>query len=235
MYSRLISLKNKFFDSLKFDKERKIRHHLFKINSNNENNFFDYGVGYFYQSSYSLNINGLRDSKFRKDIINIDNFTKKKRILDIGTNSGFLLLDLENNFHYALGVDYNPKLIEIANAAKNYLNITNIEFKVENFETVVINEKFDVILSLANHHTYDQGISSTKNYFEKITSLLNKDGILVLEGHHPQIESEKDFQEILDHLSSKYEIIDKKKYNINNFFDNGRNLTILKKTTSPMK
>ena len=113
----------------------------------------------------------------------------------------------------------------------NYLNITNIEFKVENFVTAVIDEKFDIILSLANHHTYDQGISSTKNYFEKITSLLNKDGILVLEGHHPQIESEKDFQEILDHLSSKYEIIDKKKYSINNFFDNGRNLTILKKTT----
>jgi cyclopropane fatty-acyl-phospholipid synthase-like methyltransferase len=229
MYSRLLSLKNKFLDYFKFDEKRELRSQLLKINSKINTNFFDYGVGYFYQSSNVLNINGLRNSKFRKEKINIADLTYGKKLLDIGTNSGFLLLELKNNFSYALGIDYNPKLIEIANAAKNYLNISNIDFRSENFETQIINEKFDIILSLANHHTFDKGITSTENYFKKIIQILNSNGILIFESHHPQIESEKEFLKFIDFLSSDFEILRKDKYQTKNFFDNGRSFAILKK------
>ena len=120
MYSRLISFTNKLLDYLKFDSKRNIRKKLIQINSDKDISFFDYGVGYFYQSSFSLNIRGLRDSKYRKDLLDISRFTKDKNLLDIGTNSGFLLMDLENNYNYAIGIDYNPQLIKVANEAKNF-------------------------------------------------------------------------------------------------------------------
>ena len=59
MNSRLISLKNKILDNLKFDDKKQIRSLLLKINSRVDPNFLDYGVGHFYQSSNILNISGL--------------------------------------------------------------------------------------------------------------------------------------------------------------------------------
>ena len=109
MYSRIISIKNKFLDYFNFDKNRNIRKYLTSTYKKKNNQFFYYVVGY-----------------------------------------------------------YNPQLIESANKSKEYLEIKNIDFKVQNFEKDTIKEKFDIILSLANHHTYDKGISSTDLYFEKI-------------------------------------------------------------------
>ena len=99
MNSRLISLKNKILDNLKFDDKKQIRSLLLKINSRVDPNFLDYGVGHFYQSSNILNKSGLSDSKYRKEQLNIENFTHDKNLLDIGTNSGFFLLELKNNFN----------------------------------------------------------------------------------------------------------------------------------------
>ena len=228
MYSRAISFKNKILDFLNFDENRTIRKDLSLINNKN-NNFFDYGVGYYYQSSDKLGLRGLRNSLFRKKQLNIEKLTIGKSILDIGTNSGFLLFELENNFKYALGIDYNPKLIEIAKKSKNYLNLNNIEFKIQDFQSNEINEKYDIILSLANHHTYDKGITSTKDYFEKILKIISQDGYLIFEGHHPLIENDEDFWNILGQIKDQFTIIEKKKYKTKNFFDNGRNLVILKK------
>ena len=113
MYSRAISLKNSILDYFKFDKHRSIRKELKKQNSNAYEDFFDYGAGYFYQSSNVLCINGLRDSKFRKQKIDIEKFTFGKRILDIGTNSGFLLLELNL---------LPPSKILFSFLSKNFLN-----------------------------------------------------------------------------------------------------------------
>lgn len=228
MYSNIISIKNKILDSLNFDKNRKIRKDLSLINNKNDN-FFDYGVGYYYQSSDKLGLRGLRDSLFRKKQINIEELTIGKRILDIGTNTGFLLFEFENNFKYALGIDYNPKLIDIANRSKDYLKINNIEFKTQDFQSCEINEKYDIILSLANHHTYDKGITSTNDYFKKILKIISQDGYLIFEGHHPLIENDGDFYKILDQIKDQFIVVEKKKYKTNNFFDDGRNLVILKK------
>ena len=117
----------------------------------------------------------------------------------------------------------------MANTAKNYLNIKNINFKTENFASNKINEKFDIVLSLANHHTFDEGISLTENYFKKIINLLNINGMLVLESHHPQIESLEKFMQYINSLKIYFDIERIIKYKTDNFFDNGRSLAILKK------
>ena len=103
-----------------------------------------------------------------------------------------------------MGIDYNPKLIEIAKKSKNYLNLNNIEFKTQDFQSNGINEKYDIILSLANHHTYDKGITSTKDYFEKILKIISQDGYLIFEGHHPLIENDEDFWNILGQIKDQF-------------------------------
>ena len=227
----MIQVGRQILDSLNFDKDRKIRKDLSLINLRKDKNFFDYGVGYFYQSFGKLKIRGLRDTLYRKEIINLDKFTQNKKILDIGTNSGFLLMELNNNFNNALGIDYNPKLIQLANKVKDYLQISNINFKTINFETENIDGPFDVVLSLANHHTYDGGISSTEKYFQKIFSLLNSEGILVIESHHPKLETTEKFMNLIESLNNDYKILCEIKYRSKNFLDDGRTTVILQKTT----
>ena len=64
----------------------------------------------------------------RVESLNLSEFTSNKSILDIGTNTGFLLFQMDNNFHRCEGIDWNPTLINVANEVKNYLNISNIFF-----------------------------------------------------------------------------------------------------------
>ena len=56
---------------------------------------YDYGCGYFYQSCETINLSGLRSSK--KEFLNysINDLIKNKDILDVGTNTGFLLFEFE--------------------------------------------------------------------------------------------------------------------------------------------
>ena len=79
---------------------------------------------------------------------------------------------LENIFKNAIGIECNPKLIEVALKVKSFLNIKNVFFVKSDFLKHNFNNKrFDFILSLAGHATYDKGISSTDLYFEKCNQL----------------------------------------------------------------
>jgi len=90
-------------------------------------------------------------------------------------------------------------------------------------------KKYDVILSLANHHIYDGGITDTKLYFNKIKSLLNPGGEIYLESHHPQIETEEVFYGLYKkYLSENFKILRNMKYENKNFLDNGRSFLLLK-------
>lgn len=227
MNSKTISLINRLIDYLKFDKHRKIRIEIASIK--NELDQYDYGEGYFYQSLSKINLSGLRNTKDRKNFLNITEYTKNKKILDIGTNSGFLLFELDNNFKYALGIDYNPSLIKIGNIVKKYLNIKNIELKCENIYEINHEQKYDIVLSLANHSTFDNGINETDRYFKKVYALIKKNGILIFESHHPQYESLDIFDKYLKELLKYYKLIEQGVYNTKNFYDNKRKFVILKK------
>ena len=110
------------------------------------------------------------------------------------------------------------------------MNIKNINFYPEDFLEIKLENKYDLILSLANHSTYDKGISNTKLYFEKIHSLLNNNGILVIESHHPKYEDLTNFKKIIiDNFNKDLKIIKKGKYQFNNFYDDGREFYILHK------
>ena len=230
--SKLISNVNKFIDSLKFDKHRSFRKEIYNCLKENDKDKYDYGNGYFYQSLESINLSGLRNSKKRLKEYNLSKFTFNSKILDIGCNSAFLICQLEQNFKYCLGIEWNNNLINIGKKTVNYLNFKNIDLINADFLNYDFqNSKFDVIFSFANHSTYDKGIISSSDYFDKCDKLLYEKGKLIIESHHPNYENEKAFVNIINKITEKYNYnqILKKTININNFYDNGRILVILQK------
>ena len=55
---------------------------------------YDYGEGYFYQSCKPLRITGFRSTEIRIKDMDLRNLLKGKRVLDIGTNAGFIPLEI---------------------------------------------------------------------------------------------------------------------------------------------
>ena len=178
--SRFYSKINKFIDNLKFDKHRNFKKKIKVIKKNRDINNTDYGSGYFYQSLKNINLSGLRNTSYRVKKLGINKYITNKKILDIGTNCGSILFELEANFYSALGVDHNKNDIKIANLTKKYLNKQKIVFLNQDFLKLSTKYKFDVILSLANHNTYDKGVVDSNLYINKILKHLNEKGIIFL-------------------------------------------------------
>jgi hypothetical protein len=228
--TKLTSIINRVFDQLKFDNFRNLRKGAYLTLVNNENkSFFDYGLGYFYQSIECINLTGLRNSKKRIVDLDLDNLTENQIVLDIGSNIGAISIELESNFKHFDNIEYNKSLNLVGEYISKNLSKTNISFISDDFIKYSFNKKYNVILSLANHTTFDGGISDSEVYFNKIESLLLIGGILILESHHPKYEDISKFKEIVNTLKNKFIIINSGKYNFNNFYDDGRVFYILKK------
>ena len=226
--SKIISFFNFVHHKLIY-KHRSIRNKIYNIISQNKNNLYDYGEGFFYQSVPPISLKGLRDTKKRINKLNLNNYLKNSTFLDIGTNIGSIPLSLNNEFIFGIGIDHNETTIEVAQEIRKYLNIKKIEFISGDFLNYEFNKTFDVILSLANHSTFDEGIKNTELYFNKIYSLLKKNGILIIESHNPLYEKSEIYLEIIKNLKDYYETIEYGKYDFGNFYDKNRLFHILKK------
>ena len=226
--SKIISFFNFVHHSLNY-KHKPIRNKIYNIISQNRDNLYDYGEGFFYQSVPPISLKGLRDTKKRILKLNLNNYLKNSTFLDIGTNIGSIPLSLNNEFIFGLGIDHNKTTIEVAQAIQEYLNIKKIEFIPGDFLNYEFNKTFDVILSLANHSTFDEGIRNTELYFNKIYSLLKKNGILIVESHNPLYEKSEIYLEIIKNLEVHYETIEHGKYDFGNFYDKDRLFHVLKK------
>ena len=208
---------------------KSIRNKIVQIIKLNKNNLYDYGEGFFYQSIPSIGLKGLRDTTKRISKLNLHNCLKNSKFLDIGTNVGSIPLSINNEFKFGIGIDHNEITIKVAQEIQNYLKISNLKFFKGDFLNYTFEENFDVILSLANHSTFDEGIKDTNAYFDKINSLLNKNGILIIESHNPSFEKSEDYTKIINHLKNFYNIIEYGVYDFGNFYDKGRIFHILKK------
>src|SRR5690606_36152093 len=131
-----------------------------------------------------------RDTEERIEKLDLKNIVKGQEILDIGTNAGFLLLNLASEMRRGTGIEINPYLIDTADAVRRHLDVDNAEFKCTAFEDFSGEEgRFDVVLSLANHSTYDGNTrQSIEEYFRKCAALMNDKGIFLFESHAPEIE-----------------------------------------------
>ena len=191
---------------------------------------YDYGEGYFYQSFDDLNITGYRNTKERLNKLDLFEITKNKNVLDIGCNAGFVILSLSKVIKSGYGFDINPYLIEIANTVKNHLNISNCDFLDSTFEELPSNENYDVVLSLANHSTFDNNTKhNLDEYFIKCSNFLKIGGLLVFESHPPILEDENKIKENIKIISQNFKILDITKYEFTRFLDKNRTYILAEK------
>ena len=195
-----------------------------------EYSHYDYGEGYFYQSFPSAYISGFRDTTERVKHLGLREITKNKSVLDIGCNTGFILISLADTYKSGFGFDFNPYLIEIANATKSFSKINNTNFSASSFEDINIEESYDVVLSLANHSTYDGNTKQDlDSYFKRISDVLNKDGIMVFESHPPAIENTEQLDKTLGAIRKIFQIEKIFKLPLKGFLDKNRTYVIAKK------
>ena len=219
-YYRLLHLIN-------FDSHRNFRKKLILQNSSKKDNLYDYGEGMFNQSMPPIKLNGLRDTKKRIKKLRLDYYLQDKTVLDIGTNIGAIPLSVKKNFKEFVGIDHNSDVIDIANKVRDYLDIKNIKFICGDFIKHKFVKKFEVILSLANHSTFDKGINDTNYYFEKVSKILEEKGILILESHSPLYEKVSSYLNLVETLQDNFDIIEKDNYEFGNYYDKNRKFHIL--------
>jgi len=193
---------------------------------------YDYGNGYFYQSFDRIGVSGYRNTTERVENLNLKNYVNDRTVLDIGCNAGFLMFELASSFTRATGVEYNPYLIDTANLVKKFIGGHNIELINAKFEDFALktSDTFDVVLSLANHSTYDGNTSqSLDEYFSNINKLLTHDGTLIFESHPPEIEPEDKLKKTLQIIEENFVVMEKKKLSMTSFLDKNRTYVYAKK------
>ena len=70
---------------------------------------------------------------------------------------------MQENYQEAIGIEYNPKLIDIAEMIRVYKKKNRIQFICSDFQSYEFNKSFYIIFSLANHSTFDEGITDSAN------------------------------------------------------------------------
>lgn len=187
----------------------------------------DYGEGYFYQSFDAVGISGLRDTRARVEEMNMRDFTAGKSVIDIGCNSGFVSLAIADVAKQVMGFDIHPGLIDIGVLVKKYLKLDNVDLAVSSFEDFVVQEPVDVVLSLANHSTFDGNTKqSVKEYFSKCRFSLKPGGCMLFESHHPQYENKESLEKVCEIMKDFFIIRERRNLRRGTFFDRGRTFIV---------
>jgi SAM-dependent methyltransferase len=186
---------------------------------------YDYGEGYFYQSSKALGISGLRDTDARVAAFGLPELLAGRTVLEIGCNTGFLGLAIAPICDRVFGFELNPYLIAIAEAATTYLGITNMDVEVSSFEDLAPDATFDDVLSFANHHTYDENQREPlDDYFERCHAFTRPGGRLIFESHPPELEG--DIEPTLVSIEKFFTIEHREVPDYGTFLDKDRTLVI---------
>ncbi len=146
---------------------------------------YDYGEGYFYQSCPSLLIRGFRNTDLRLKIYKLDSILNREdKVLDIGCNAGFLSLTIAKYCSHIDAFDLNPYLIRMAERCREFKGIENVRYFTCSFDQLNVTSSYDLVLSLANHHTFDGNMQPEfRSYLERIRSIMAKGGKLIFESH----------------------------------------------------
>lgn len=167
-----------------------------KFKKTNQN----FGRGSYYQGFEPWGIPGQRPTKLRFDTYKLrDILSKDQDVLDIGCNVGFFDNYISEFVKSVDGIDFNEKLIEIANDFKKHTGCQNANFFVDSFEKFNTQKTYDVVLSLAIHWHLQM---TFENYINKIDSILNSGGYLLIESHDPYKE-DSDWKQKINYIISK--------------------------------
>ncbi len=187
---------------------------------------YDYGEGYFYQSFERIGVRGLRNTEERVAAMGLSELVTGRRVLEVGCNSGFLSLSIAESAAAVVGFDLNPFLIEMANATADHLGLTTAQFSTSSFEDFPASDPFDVVLSFANHSTFDGNTHQTlEAYFDRCRALLAPGGLLLFESHPPAHEGDG-LEKVCEIIGSRFSIEARSVLDYGSFLDQGRTFII---------
>lgn len=136
-----------------------------------------------YQSFPRLNIRGDRDIEERiKVYMLFDYINKNDNVLVIGSNEGFLDIELSYKCKYITSVEINDINNKIHKRVLDYLSIDNNDVHTSSFQDFTTDDNFSFIICTAVHR-YILTDMSIEDYVEKIDRLLKQDGIFLFESH----------------------------------------------------
>jgi len=122
--------------------------------SNKQYNGGEYEAGYHTLKIDDTIIKGQRNPGQRFEGINFD--FNGKTVLDIGSNQGGMLYEIQNKIKQGVGVDFDYKLVNVSNRISQYHNYNNLKFyffDADNEDFNLLNnfsdEKYDVVFLLA--------------------------------------------------------------------------------------
>jgi SAM-dependent methyltransferase len=121
------------------------------------------------------------DSGKKYELSRLSEFdVKGKRVLDVGCNSGYFLYRmLDKDPEFLFGIDLSESYIACARKFNDlHFKSSKVRFVRDDFFTRDFNEKFDLIICFSTFHYFGE---LQKAFFDKCFSLLNDDGILLLE------------------------------------------------------
>lgn len=145
-----------------------------------------YCYGYPYQGMESLGISGIKPAQERlRRYPMAQRLKPTDRILDIGSNCGFLALSVAPLVEHVHGIEFNPYLVQVATMAAKALAISNADFDIGDFTDMTCTQPYDAVLSLANHCTIDGNLAMDfEAYAAKLFAFLKPGGWLFFESHN---------------------------------------------------
>lgn len=120
----------------------------YTITSGASYNGRNHSYGYHTLTIDNERLEGQRQPSLRLLPLNF-NFNGKT-VLDIGSNQGGMLFEIGDKISYGMGVDYDSRLVNVANRISKHKN-TNIDFYHFDLE----NEEFNLLLDLSRTDNFD--------------------------------------------------------------------------------
>ena len=113
-----------------------------------------YSGGKFNTGYHSFNIKGYEFAGQRNPKLRFENLPfslKGLSVLDIGCNQGGMLHAFSDEIKHGVGIDYDSRMINVANKIKSYTEANNLDFYVFNLE----NENLDYIRDFLKEEKVD--------------------------------------------------------------------------------
>ena len=187
---------------------------------------YDYGEGYFYQGLNEICVTGLRDTSARISALNMSEIVRGRKVLDIGSNTGFVSIKLAETATSVEGIESNPYLNKIGTLTASYLEMTNVKFNDQSFEDFKASNSYGVVTSFANHSTFDGNTRQTvEEYVVKCHSLIEDGGLFLFESHAPAYEGSQ-LTNVLNLIEDHFKIIETSILHTGRRFDDGRTLLL---------
>jgi len=103
----------------------------------------DFPAGYHSIELKGVNLQGQRNPMERINLVPID--FSGKTVLDIGCNQGGMLFSISGKIAHGVGIDYDSRLINVANKIRSHAKVPNLDFYVFNLEKEDLNLIADFI------------------------------------------------------------------------------------------